>query len=127
MKYIVETRKTIEQVCSGLESSVTKYGFGVLHIHDLKQTLNGKGIQFPNSCKVFEVCNPQKANDVMTYDMSLNMALPCRISVWEEKGKIYIGMISPKSILSLLSQSPQLMSMAKEVEETLEKIISEVI
>ncbi len=61
----------------------------------------------------------------MTYDMTLNMALPCRISVWEEKGVVRIGMISPKSMLSLLSQAEELLVMAQEVEATLKQIIDE--
>ncbi len=71
MKYIVETKKDLEQACSDLGSSVVKHGFGVLHIHDLYATLNKKGVPFQNPCRVFEVCNPGKAQAVMTYDMTL--------------------------------------------------------
>lgn len=52
------------------------------------------------------------------------MALPCRISVWEnEGGSVYIGMISPKSMLESLSNSPVLAKIAGEVEDTMKVII----
>ena len=116
MKYIVESQKSLDQAATDLEAAVAKHQFGVLHVHDLQATLKNKGIDFPNGCKVFEVCNPHKANTVLNEDMSLNMALPCRISVWEENGTTKIGMLSPKALLSALSDSAVLAKVAEEVE-----------
>ena len=99
MKYIVETQKTIEQAATDLAQAVADNKFGVLHIYDLKETLKSKGIEFENECRIFEICNPVKAKEVMTEDMSMNMALPCRISVYQEGGKTLIGMIKPKDML----------------------------
>lgn len=125
MKYIVETQKSLEQAATDLEAAVAKHQFGVLHVHDLQATLQKKGIDFPNGCKVFEVCNPLKANTVLNEDMSLNMALPCRISVWEEDGATKIGMLSPKALLSALSDSAVLAKVAEEVEATSIDIIND--
>jgi len=47
----------------------------------------------------------------------LNTALPCRISVFTEKGQTKIGMIKPEQMLTVLSTDPQLAEIAKEVEE----------
>jgi len=125
MKYIVSTTKSIDQASKDLENAVVKNKFGVLHIHDLKATMKKKGIDFPNECRIFEVCNPQKANAVLTNDMSLNMVLPCRISVWEENGQNKIGTLEPTKLLSVLSDSSELSVIAKEVEETIIKIIED--
>ena len=86
MYYIVETDKSFEQVSQDLEAAVAAHGFGVLHIHDLGATLRGKGIDFGEQCRVFEVCNPIQAAKVLATDMRLNMALPCRLSVFPEGG-----------------------------------------
>jgi uncharacterized protein (DUF302 family) len=125
MKYIVTTEKKIEQAANDLKEAVTRNGFGVLHIHDLKATMKNKGIDFPNECRIFEVCNPQKAKAVLANDMSLNMALPCRISVWEENEQVKIGTLKPTSILSILSDSEELKLIAEEVEKTIKAIIDE--
>ena len=81
MYYITETKKSFEQASMDLESAVKRHNFGVLHVHDLGTTLRSKGIVFDEQCKVFEVCNPAQAAKVLSADMRLNMALPCRISV----------------------------------------------
>lgn len=125
MQYIVTTDKTIDQAVADLEIVIPKYGFGILHIHDLKQTMKNKGIEFPNECKILEICNPYKAELVLKQDMNLNMALPCRISVYEDKGTIKIGTILPTFLLGILSDNINLQVVAKEVEEISKNIINE--
>jgi len=125
MYYIVPTSKPFDQASTDLEAAVLRHGFGVLHIHDLGATLRGKGIAFEEECKVFEVCNPAQAAKVLALDMQLNMALPCRISVFTENGVTRIGMIRPLPMLSLLSQDASLMQVAKEVEEKTMQMIEE--
>jgi len=125
MYYIVETNKSFNQASTDLAAAVTGNGFGVLHVHDLGATLRSKGIAFDEECKVFEVCNPGQAAKVLSADMRLNMALPCRISVFTEKGKTKIGLIKPVQMLSALSQDPLLAQVAKDVEEKTIKMIDE--
>jgi uncharacterized protein (DUF302 family) len=116
MYYIVDTDKTFEDASAALEAEVKQLGFGVLHIHDLGKTLRSKGVTFAEECRVFEVCNPGQAARVLAVDMQLNMALPCRISVYTEKGSTRIGLIRPTQMLSALSSDPALNEIAKEVE-----------
>jgi uncharacterized protein (DUF302 family) len=116
MYYIVETAKSFDQASRDLESAVKRHDFGVLHIHDLGATLRSKGIAFAEDCKIFEVCNPVQAAKVLAADMRLNMALPCRISVFTEKGKTKIGLIKPVEMMSGLSHDPELAPIAAEVE-----------
>lgn len=125
MKHIIVTKKSVEQVSKDLEASVVRNKFGVLHIHDLKATMKKKGVDFPYECKIFEVCNPQKAKSVLTTDMSLNMALPCRISIWEDKDGVKIGTLEPTKLLSVLSDNEDLKLIADEVETTIKTIIEE--
>ena len=116
MYYIVETDKPFEQAAADLDAAVAAHGFGVLHVHDLGGTLRSKGIEFAEQCKVFEVCNPGQAAKVLSTDMRLNMALPCRISVFTDSGKTKIGLIKPAQMLSSLSDDPGLVQVAEEVE-----------
>jgi uncharacterized protein (DUF302 family) len=125
MFYVVESNKSFEQASTDLEAAVKANSFGVLHIHDIGNTLRGKGIAFGEQCRVFEVCNPGQAAKVLATDMRMNMALPCRISVYTEGSKTMIGMIKPQQILAALSQDPALTQVAREVEATTIKIINE--
>ena len=125
MYYVVESEKSFEQASADLESAVKRHGFGVLHVHDLGATLRSKGIAFDNQCKVFEVCNPGQAARVLSADMRLSMALPCRISVFTEAGRTKIGLVKPAGMLSALSRDPALVQVAREVEEVTMKMVDE--
>jgi uncharacterized protein (DUF302 family) len=125
MYYLVETAKSFDQASADLEQAVKRLGFGVLHVHDLATTLRNKGIAFEEQCKVFEVCNPQQAAKVLSTDMRLNMALPCRISVFTDRGKTKIGLIRPVQMLSALSPDAALVQIAREVEDKTIQMVNE--
>ncbi len=117
MYYSVISDKTFEQASADLDAAVRQHGFGVLHVHDLGATLRSKGIAFGNDCRVFEVCNPAQAAKVLASDMRLNMALPCRISVYTDQGRTHIGLIRPVQMLAALSDDPALAQVARDVED----------
>jgi uncharacterized protein (DUF302 family) len=123
MYYTVDSSKSFEQAATDLDAAVKAHGFGVLHVHDLGNTLRSKGQAFGEQCKVFEVCNPAQASRVLAADMRLNMALPCRISVFTDHGMTRIGMVRPAQMLAALSSDPTLAQIAAEVEQATVKII----
>ncbi|MGE5849183.1 MAG: DUF302 domain-containing protein [Candidatus Methylomirabilota bacterium] len=125
MLYTVETKKDVETAARDLEDAVRRNKFGVLHVHDLQKTLKEKGVDFPNACKILEVCNPQRALQVLTGNMAVNIALPCRISVYREGGKTKIGMIRPTALLALFPGAPGLKPVAEEVERETMRMIDE--
>ena len=123
--YLVESDKSFDQVSKELEAAVQRHGFGVLQVHDLGATLRSKGVSFDEECRVFEVCNPKQAAKVLSTDMRLNVALPCRISVFTDNGKTEIGMIRPTETLASLSNEPDLQEVAEEVEAKTIQMIDE--
>lgn len=125
MRYDVITTKTAAQAAADLQAVAKKHGFGTLHVYDLKETLTAKGFPQSKECFVLEVCNPAQANRVLGHDFSMNVALPCRISVYEDGGRTNIGMIRPKAMLAMLSDAPALHAIADEVEAAMVRIIDE--
>ena len=123
--FILDTSKSFEEACSDLKAAVASHDFGLLAVHDLAAALRSKNINFQENCRVFEVCNPQQAAKVLKTDMSLNMALPCRISVYTEAGQTKIGMIRPADMLRDLSGFPALMNVAHEVDSSMTAMILE--
>lgn len=125
MYYIVPTSKNAADAARDLTAAVEKHKFGVLHVHDLKDTLTRKGFPLGPECRVFEVCNPLQASRVLARDMRLNMALPCRISIFEHDGVTKIGTILPTELLRQLSPDEALSAVAADVEKTIKAIIDD--
>lgn len=125
MRYTVETNKTPEAAVEDLRTAVAKHGFGVLHAYDLRETLNAKGFPLVHACHILEVCNPQQASKVLAADMGMNIALPCRISVYEEGGRTKIATALPTKLLGALSDSPALAEVALDVETKMKAMMHE--
>ena len=66
-----------------------------------------------------------EAAKVLAADMRLNMALPCRISVYTQAGKTMFGLIRPEKMLAALSNDPALLQVAKEVEAATIRMVEE--
>ena len=79
MLYEKNAAGTVDEVVAKIEAAAAANQFGVLGIHDLKQKMNSKGLDFGPECRILEVCNPGKAKTVLETDMSISNALPCRI------------------------------------------------
>ncbi len=124
MLYEIETKKPIEEVGQELEKAVVRHQFGVMTVHNLKETMKKKGVEFARECRIFEVCNPQQAKKVLEANMEISTALPCRISVYENEGKTILATLRP-TVLITQFEVPGLQDVAREVEETLIAIMRE--
>ena len=127
MIYTKQTTKSVERATQDLETAVVANGFGLLHTYDFRKILAGKGFNLPGECRVFEVCNPKQASEVLAVDMALNMVLPCRVSIYEDHGRTTIGMVPPSDLLPLVSVNPAIASSAHEVEATMKRIIDDAV
>jgi uncharacterized protein (DUF302 family) len=124
MLYVKEAHGTVETAGKRLEEAVKAHKFGVIGVIDLKGKMAEKGVAFDNACKIYEVCNPMQAKRVLEKDMSISTALPCRISVYEEKGKVKIATMLPTEALGLFS-IPELAPVAQEVEKEIKAMMDE--
>ena len=118
------TKKTVSNTAAALQAAVQANHFGVMQVHNLKETMNKKGIEFAHECLIFEVCQPQQAKKVLDENMSVSTALPCRISIYEESGKTVLAGLRPTTLLAMFN-TPQLNGVAQEVEDTIVKIMKE--
>ncbi|MDD5286934.1 MAG: DUF302 domain-containing protein [Desulfuromonadaceae bacterium] len=116
--------KTVSEASVALQLAVQANHFGVMQIHNLKETMAKKGVEFARECLILEVCQPQQAKKVLDQNMSISTALPCRISVYEEGGKTILATLKPTALLAMFN-APQLEKVAREVEETIVKIMKE--
>src|SRR5665647_38163 len=124
MLITLSTKKTVSEVATALQATVQANHFGVMQVHNLKETMTKKGVEFAHECLIFEVCQPQQAKKVLDENMSISTVLPCRISIYEEGGKTILATLKPTALLSMFNV-PQLAGVAQEAEDTIVKIMKE--
>ena len=120
----LSTGKTVRKAAVALQAAVQANHFGVMQVHNLKETMTKKGVEFARECLIFEVCQPQQAKKVLEQNMSVSTALPCRISIYEEGGKTILATLKPTTLVALFN-TPQLKGVAQEVEDTIVRIMKE--
>ena len=127
MKTTLTSPKSVDQVAGDFEEAVARHKFGVLHVYNLKETLENKGFPREAEIRVYEICSPARATEVLDVDIAMNMALPCRVSVYSENGQTKIGMINPTDMLAMLNNDERLKAVAEEVEESINAMMQETV
>lgn len=125
MLHILDSAKDVPTAARDLEAAVTRHKFGVLHVHDLQQKMRDKGVEFPHACRILEVCNPHQASRVLSQNMAVSMALPCRIAVYEEGGRTKLATMLPTAMLAAFPGAEGLQGVAAEVEQALLAMMAE--
>ena len=116
--------KSVSEAAVLLQAAVEANHFGVMQVHNLKETMVKKGVEFAHECLIFEVCQPNQAKKVLEQNMSISTALPCRISIYKEGEKTILATLKPTTLLAMFN-TPQLEKVAQEVEEAIIKIMKE--
>jgi uncharacterized protein (DUF302 family) len=124
MLYRIQSKKSLTEVAKELEAAAQRHKFGVLAVHDLKQKMKEKGVDFDGDCLIYEVCNPQQAKKVLEVNAEISTALPCRISIYREGDRITLATLRPTALVDLF-QTPALRAVAQEVEQTILRMMEE--
>ena len=126
MTYTKHSPRSFEEVEKGLQEAVARHKFGILHLHDLKQTLRSKGIDLGSECRVYDVCNPQAASKALRTEMRVSTVLPCRISIFEENQGCTVATVRPTSLLQATGLDG-VASLAEEIEREILAIVDEAV
>ena len=120
--HTVKTEKNIDNVITELTKNLKEIGFGVLEMLDFKKILSDKGLEFADSYKLMEVCNPHLAKQVLEVSPDLGLLLPCTIAVYQKNDENFISLARPTSLLSMVSDDNLKIS-GDDIENGLIKII----
>jgi uncharacterized protein (DUF302 family) len=96
----------------------------VVAVHDLKQRLNGRGVPFERECRVYELCNAERARDALDYHMAVATLLPPRIAVYQEHGRVKATAMKPSFQLSHFGNGA-LRHLAEDLDQSLMRIIDD--
>ena len=124
MTYKKHSSRPPDQVEVRLRDAAARHKFGILYVHDLKQTLQSKGIELDSTCKIYDVCNPQAASKALRTEMAVSTVLPCRISIFSDGQGSTIATVKPTDLLratGLTGVEP----LAEEIEREVLAIIDE--
>lgn len=124
MQYIEVSNKSVQEVVDKIKEIAPNYKFGVLHVHNIQETLKSKGKDLNEECQVLDICNPNVAEAFLNEDITLACIMPCKIAVYTQDGETNIAL---NSVVQLVDDiNPDLIELAQSTQEELLKIIDEV-
>lgn len=124
MVYRRQTTGDIDAIGRRLEEAIKAHKFGILGVIDLQAKMREKGVELKNPCRIYEVCNPHLAKQVLEKEMTISTALPCRISLYREGDKVTIATLRPTQTLGLFNV-PELETLAQDVEKDILAMMDE--
>jgi uncharacterized protein (DUF302 family) len=124
LSYSVSSDKSFDELSDLLEKTSPEMGFRVLAVHDVQETLAGKGFEI-EPLKIFEVCNAGFAYQALGNDINVAMFMPCKIVLRPENEKTRMTLVRPSMIAEMLPDAG-LGELADQVEKQLIEIMDAV-
>lgn len=121
IKYEIESSRSFDEVVADVERLTAEKMFRVLHIHDVKATLDEKGFE-REPLKIIEICNAKFAHEALGKDMDVSLFMPCKINVYTEGGKTKIKAMRPSAIAEFMPGAG-----LDELAAGVDKIVTEIV
>ncbi|GAB2488282.1 DUF302 domain-containing protein [Alkalibacterium psychrotolerans] len=124
MNYAYEERSaySYEETLDRLKKKIKENQFGILYEVNLKEKIEGKGMDFEPNFTVLDVCNPKLAKDVLDEQIEVGYFLPCKVVVYEKDNSVYAGVLKPTVLIDMV-ENDSLKDAAIEVEDILTKAV----
>jgi uncharacterized protein (DUF302 family) len=119
MSDLLETRVAgkLADVQSALEGRLKARKFGTLHVHDVRATLEAKGVPFATPLVIMDICNPVYAKQSLEATGNrIAPLLPCSIALWQDNAEVVVRLVRPAVLARFFPESVELGRIAAEVE-----------
>jgi uncharacterized protein (DUF302 family) len=118
--------KSFDESVNLITEALRKEGFGVITEIKMHEKLKEKlGVDF-KKYTILGACNPSYAHKALQMEDKIGTMLPCNVLVIEqESGRVEIAAIDPVASMLAL-ENKDLINVARNVSETLKKIVENV-
>jgi uncharacterized protein (DUF302 family) len=122
-----ESTLPFEETVEQIENSVYENKWSMPNQYDLQATMKKHGFDV-NPVKVFSVCKPSLANEILgsNNERFVSALMPCRVAVYQkDNGKTYISRMNAPLVASLLGK--KIKTVMKEAGRENELILESVV
>jgi len=120
--YTLELNATVAETAQRLTKELNSRGFGVLSNIDVQKIIKEKLGEHIDSYVILDVCNPTHAKKAIDTHKEVGLVLPCKVTIFENQGKVLISLYKPTEAVKLLGFT-DLDPLASQVESELKGAI----
>lgn len=118
ISYTVPFSGTVAEAVEVLTNELKQRGFGVLASIDVRKLIKEKLGEHMDSFVILDICSPRHAKKALDAHKEVGLILPCKATVYEDNGKVYVSLFKPTSAINILGFE-DLNSLAMTVEKEL--------
>ena len=119
--YIVETEKSFDEAVVSVLKAVESLGWTLFNVYDIRERLAAKGFK-QEPLKIIEICSGKYADAFLNENKLISLCMPCKINVFEERGKVKIAGMMPTIMSEFFKEIKR--DEVKKVEEVIKEIIN---
>ncbi len=123
-----ESRYNFAESVEKFEQKALSMGWRIPAVHDLKETMHKNGKQV-NNVKVFELCQPDHAYEILKLDDEriVSSMMPCRVSIYEKSdGKTYVSWMNTSLMGNMMGGViADVMGVATADSETMIRVLTD--
>jgi len=123
-----ESKYGFEESVAKFEQTAKNIGWKIPTVHDMRKTMDENGYRV-NSMKVFELCHPDHAYEILKLDDEriVSNMMPCRVSIYEKSdGKTYVSWMNTSMMGNMMGGViAEVMGVASADSEKMIKSITE--
>lgn len=124
--YTVKSKREIKDLLKAIEEALTEIQFSIQWQTNLTESIKKKGLDKVEAAyHILEVCNPFVAEKILSQNPEAHYFLPCKMTVHEKDGEVYVGLLRPTHLMQPLKDE-KLNEIVKEAEKQLIQVIDQV-
>ena len=124
---IVSKKNSLQEARESFEKACGDHKFGILHQHDIQQTMKSKGfVDNTHTIFIYEICQAPKANALFLLDFSYADMLPCKVTVAANKdGSVTFSYVKPTACIRMFGPGihPEAVKIIEETEPLLYALV----
>lgn len=125
MIYQKPTKLSFDQAIERVKDELKQRSFGVLWELNMADKLAEHELDLGAKFVVMEVCNPHKAHQVLSQEITVGYFLPCKMVVFEKDDQVHVGTLKPSFLMNQMD-GLDLSDVAAEVEAVLQAAVDAV-
>lgn len=124
--YKIVSNKSIEQIIEKVPAACEEKKFALLQTYVYHEIVESKGFPIERKVYIYEVCQAKVAATMLTDYPHFSIFMPCRISIYEDKGKVVISTMNMEIMLNAVRSNKELYREATSLFGTLQLLMKEI-
>lgn len=124
MLYVVESQTSMATIKEEMFSKAKDIGLGILKEYNFNETLKEKGSTIKREISVFEIANPDTAQEALKLHPEFSVYLPCKISIYEENGRTVLSTIAIEDMFGSFDLDDLFKEHMGAVSNNMKKLVS---